>query len=107
MKRTTLTVIFHNAKGYDSHFIVRDGLKYFSHWTSTVIANTFEKYLNVKMSFKYNEVDHHITIIDSLQFLNASLARLVQNCTRKQFISRVSVSDEVKFGKGVQSYLQY
>lgn len=68
-KNFKLPVIFHNLKGYDSHFI----LQYVGQMNKgeiSVIPNTMEKY----MSFT---IDNCI-FLDSVQFLNASLESLVE-----------------------------
>jgi len=68
-----LPVIFHNLKGYDSHFIIQTlGLvkkRLDSSTEITIIPTTTEKYL----SFSFD----NIVFLDSLQFMNSSLASLV------------------------------
>jgi len=86
--------------GYDNHFLIRDGLKYFQHWTCTIIANTFEKYLNINITFKAEDITHTLNIIDSLQFLNASLGKLIEICPCKYFTETLGVSNEIKYSKG-------
>ena len=63
-------VIFHNLIGYDSHLIF-DELKNFDVKIS-VISNGLEKY----MAFLLNK---NLVIIDSMQFMNSSLEKLVKN----------------------------
>jgi len=79
---------------------MKDGLKYFPHWTINVIANTFEKYLNVSINFKVNGRTRNLTILDSLQFLNSSLAKLIDLCPKQEHTSKIFISDDLKNGKG-------
>ena len=68
-KNFKLPVVFHNLKGYDSHFI----LQYVGRLEKkqiSVIPNTMEKYL----SFTIDKC----VFLDSLQFLNASLESLIE-----------------------------
>jgi hypothetical protein len=65
-----LPVIIHNFRGYDSHLIMRCG-NFEDVKRISCIANTLEKYMCV-------DIDKHIRFIDSLQFLNASLDKLVE-----------------------------
>jgi hypothetical protein len=62
-------VIFHNLKGYDAHLII-DVASEFCDKISP-IANNFEKY----MSFTIN----NLKFIDSAQFMNESLEKLVES----------------------------
>ena len=67
-KNYKLPVIFHNLKGYDSHFILQY-IGQFKDKNISVIPNTMEKYLSFT-------IDKCI-FLDSAQFLNASLESLV------------------------------
>ena len=69
-------VIFHNLRGYDSHLIF-DELKNFDVKIS-VISNGLEKY----MAFLLNK---NLVIIDSMQFMNSSLEKLVKNLRDDDF----------------------
>ena len=69
-------VIFHNLRGYDSHLIF-DEHKYFD-IKIDVIANRLEKY----MTFFLNK---NIVFIDSMQFMNSSLEKLVKNLSDYDF----------------------
>ena len=57
-------VIFHNLRGYDSHLIFYELID--------VIPNRLEKY----MAFMINK---KLVFIDSIQFMNSNLEKLVQN----------------------------
>ena len=63
-------VIFHNLKGYNSHLIFKELIKF--KCNIDVIPNGLEKY----MSFTLNK---NIVFIDSMLFLNSSLDKLVKN----------------------------
>jgi hypothetical protein len=71
-KNFKLPVIFHNLKGYDSHFILQyiGKLQGDKNLNISVIPNTMEKY----MSFTIDKT----IFLDSLQFLSASLESLVE-----------------------------
>ena len=70
-------MIFHNLKGYDSHLIFKE-LSKFNGLKISVIPNGFEK----NMAFTINK---NLIFIDSLQFMNCSLDRLVRNLNDKDF----------------------
>ena len=61
-------VIFHNLRGYDSHFDVK----------IDVIPSRLEKY----MGFILNK---NLVFIDSMQFMNSSLEKLVKNLSNNDF----------------------
>lgn len=69
-----IPVIFHNLKNYDSHLLIKamGGIK--DKPISCIPAN-YEKYI----SFSIGD----LTFIDSLQFLNASLEKLVSNLAKE------------------------
>ena len=69
-------MIFHNLKGYDSHFIFKE-LGEFNVIIS-VIPNGLEKY----MAFTVNK---NLVFIDSMQFMNSSLDSLAKNLMSKDF----------------------
>ena len=65
-----IPVIFHNLRGYDSHLIMESVGKYKDKKIS-VIPNTLEKYISFTLD--------NLRFIDSLQFMNALLEKLVKN----------------------------
>ena len=65
-----IPVIFHNLRGYDSHFIMQEIGKFGK--DIKVIPNNMEKY----MAFFLGK---HLKFIDSFQFMNSSLDSLVKN----------------------------
>ena len=86
-------MIFHNLKGYDSHLIFNVKI--------SVIPNVLEKY----MTFTINK---NLVFIDSMQFMNSSLEKLVKNLNDKDFkyLSEEFSGEKLKLGKqnGVYPY---
>ena len=70
-------MIFHNLKEYDSHLIFNE-LSRFNNLKINVIPNGLEKY----MAFAVNK---NLVFIDSMQFMNLSLDKLVKNINDKDF----------------------
>ena len=69
-----LPVVFHNLRGYDSHFIIKkayDIANKLNNPKIDVIPNSYEKF----MSFNIGS----LKFIDSLQFMASSLEKLVDN----------------------------
>ena len=71
-----IPVIFHNLKGYDSHLIFSELNKF--DVKINVIPNGLEKY----MAFFLGK---NLVFIDSMQFMNASLDKLVKNLSDEDF----------------------
>ena len=69
-------VIFHNLRGYDSHLIFNELDKF--DVKIKVIPNGLEKY----MAFFLNK---NLVFIDSMQFMNSSLEKLVKNLSDNDF----------------------
>ena len=69
-------VIFHNLRGYDSHLIFNELDK--SDVKINVIPNGLEKY----MVFFWNK---NLVFIDSMQFMDSSLDKLVKNLSDEDF----------------------
>ena len=69
-------VIFHNLRGYDSHLIFNELDKF--DVKIKVIPNGLEKY----MAFFLNK---NLVFIDSMQFMNSSLEKLVKNLSDNYF----------------------
>ena len=70
-------VIFHNLKGYGSDLIFKE-LSKFNGLKISVIPNDLEKYV----TFAINK---NLVFIDSMQFMNCSLDKLVKNLNDKYF----------------------
>ena len=69
-------VIFHNLKGYDNHVIFSELHKF--NLKINVIPNGLEKY----MAFFLGK---NLVFIDSMQFMNSSLDKLVKNLSDEDF----------------------
>ena len=67
--KTIIPVIFHNLRGYDSHLIMQAISE--TKEKLDCIANNMEKYISFSI--------WQLRFIDSLQFLNASLEKLVKS----------------------------
>ena len=65
-----IPVIFHNLRGYDSHFIMQEIGKFKQN--INVIPNNMEEYMAFMLG-------NHLVFIDSFQFMSSSLERLVGN----------------------------
>ena len=85
-----IPVIFHNLRGYDSHFIMQEiGAIVKNHayknnkgevkqMSINAIPNNMEKYMAFMLG-------NHLTFIDSFQFMSSSLDKLVSNMTIEDF----------------------
>ena len=71
-----IPVIFHNLRGYDSHLIMQEIGKF--NMQISVIPNNMEKY----MAFTLGK---QLVFIDSVQFMNSSLANLANYLPYKSF----------------------
>ena len=80
-----IPVVFHNLRGYDSHFIMQEIGAIVKEYTDggkqmdiNAIPNNMEKY----MSFMLGD---HLVFIDSFQFMSFSLDKLVSNLPTESF----------------------
>ena len=108
-EKIKIPVIFHNLKGYDSHFIINElgelikkGQEGEEGISIKVIPQNAEKY----MAFYIN---NHLSFIDSLQFMSSSLDKLASNLSEDDFIyTKKYFTDPVQFNlmkrKGVYPY---
>ena len=71
-----IPVIFHNLRGYDSHFIMQEIGKF--KVDINVIPNNMDKY----MAFMLGK---QLVFLDSFQFMSSSLDNLVSNLPRDAF----------------------
>ena len=105
-----IPVVFHNLKGYDSHFIINELGDIIQKAKETeeeeikinVIAQNAEKY----MAFY---IGKHLAFIDSLAFLNSSLDKLASNLDEDDYIyTKKYFTDPLQFNlmkrKGVYPY---
>ena len=104
-EKIKIPVIFHNLKGYDSHFIINELgelIKKGKEISINVIAQNAEKY----MAFYINK---HLSFIDSFAFMSSSLEKLASNLSDEGFIyTKKYFTDPVQFRlmkkKGVYPY---
>ena len=89
-KELKIPVIFHNLRGYDSHFIMQEigaiVKKYTYMYTNkkgekcqmniNAIPNNMEKYMAFMLG-------NHLTFLDSFQFMSSGLDKLVSNIPRE------------------------
>ncbi len=73
-----IPVIFHNLKGYDSHFIIKGYSGNEEEEKVSCIPNNMERYMSVTIG--------QLRFIDSLQFTNASLDKLASALGKDEFI---------------------
>ena len=85
-----IPVIFHNLRGYDSHFIMQEIgaiVKKYAYKNKkgeekqmniNAIPNNMEKYMAFMLG-------NHLTFIDSFQFMSSSLEKLVSNLPKESF----------------------
>ena len=73
---TYFPIVFHNLRGYDSHFIVQNLGKYKE--KIDIIPNNTEKYMSISIGNIRNK-QVYLRFIDSLQFMSDSLESLVKN----------------------------
>ncbi len=62
-------IFFHNLRGYDSHFLIKEIQS--SH-SASILANSMEKFISFRID--------NLKFIDSLQFLPASIEQLTKSC---------------------------
>ena len=95
-----IPVIFHNLKGYDSQLIFKE-LSRFNNLKISVMSNGLEKYMAVT-------VNKNLVFIDSMQFINTTPDKLVENLNDKDFkyLSEEFSGEKLKLvkQKGVYPY---
>ena len=111
-----IPVIFHNLRGYDSHFIIqeigeiikkhpiklegKDGEEKEKEMNINIIPNNMEKYLAIMLG-------KHLTFIDSFQFMSSSLEKLTGNLSSFKYTSEKFKSKselDLMSQKGVYPY---
>ena len=104
-EKLKIPVIFHNLKGYDSHFIMQNIghlIRQDLNIEVDVIASNFEKYIGFN-------IGKHLTFIDSFSFMSQSLDRLSSNLSDDSFFhTREAFPNDDQFRlikqKGVYPY---
>ena len=113
LKEIKIPVIFHNLRGYDSHFIMQEIGEIVKKHTYTdnkgekkqmsinAIPNNIEKYMAFTLG-------NHLTFLDSFQFMSSSLDKLVSNIPREslKYTSQIFEGKELDLmaRKGVYPY---
>ena len=95
-KQYKLPIFFHNLRGYDAHLIMQAVR---SKHRINVIPNNFERYISFSIG--------NLKFLDSMQFLNCSLAGLVENLKDEDFVNlKLAFPDKYKLlsRKGVYPY---
>ena len=108
-----IPVIFHNLRGYDSHFIMQNIGEIVKKHTYTnkkgekcqmninAIPNNMEKYMAFMLG-------NHLTFIDSFQFMSSSLEKLVSNLPKEslKYTSQIFKNENLDLmsKKGVYPY---
>ena len=102
-EKIKIPVVFHNLKGYDSHFIIEklgDIIKQ-EPLNVKVIATYAEKYTAIYL-------DKHLAFIDSYQFMASPLANLAKNLPDEKYIYTSEAFEGEKLAlmkaKGVYPY---
>ena len=112
-KEIKIPVIFHNLRGYDSHFIMQEiGAIVKKHayknkkgeekqMDINAIPNNMEKYMAFMLG-------NHLTFIDSFQFMSSSLDKLVSNLPEEALKYTNKIFQKEKFNlmtrKGIYPY---
>ena len=102
-KEFKVPVIFHNLRGYDSHFIMQEigSIGKSNYLSINCIPNNMEKY----MAFMLGK---HLVFLDSFQFMASSLERLAANLPTDTFKYTSQVFQDEKLAlmkqKGVYPY---
>ena len=97
--RQFLPIVFHNLRGYDMHHILKYAMNKFTTWKLSVIPQTEEKFLAMTCRVNFTT----LKFMDSLQFLNSSLAALAKCVGVLPHTMKVFDSEIVK-GKGLFPY---
>ena len=92
--KTPIPVVFHNLRGYDSHFIMQKAHK--TYGNITCIPNNAEKYISFQIG--------QLKFLDSFMFISSSLSKLVENTsdlklTREAFTNTPLNKETYKIGK--------
>ena len=80
-EKIKIPVVFHNLKGYDSHFIIEKLGDIINEepLDINVIASNAEKYMAIYL-------DKHLAFIDSFQVMSQTLAKLSSNLPDDKYI---------------------
>ena len=101
-EKVKIPVIFHNLRGYDSHFIMQEIGAIVKNYTYknkkgeekqmniNAIPNNMEKYMAFMLG-------NHLTFLDSFQFMSSSLEKLVNNLSKEalKYTSKMFKGDKL------------
>ena len=105
-EKIKIPVIFHNLRGYDSHFIINQLGELISEGKQPISIDVIPCNAEKYMAFYIN---NHLSFIDSFQFMSSSLEKLAGNLSEEGFIyTGEYFTDERQFQlmkeKGVYPY---
>ena len=101
-----IPVVFHNLKGYDSHFIMNELSELIKKGEENIKINVIAQNAEKYMAFY---IGKHLSFIDSFAFMSSSLDKLAGNLEDRDFIyTKDYFTDPVQFNlmkrKGVYPY---
>ena len=104
-EKIKIPVVFHNLKGYDSHFIINELGELIKKGEENIKINVIAQNAEKYMAFYIGK----LSFIDSLQFMSKSLDKLAGNLEDRDFIyTKKYFTDPVQFNlmkrKGVYPY---
>ncbi|PAA91039.1 hypothetical protein BOX15_Mlig004794g8 [Macrostomum lignano] len=89
LRRRFLPIFFHNLRNYDMHLLFSTALGNMKNWKLSVIPQTSERYMSLRIDFPIAEITlpkgkkktifFTLQFLDSFQFLNAGLDKLIRN----------------------------
>ena len=104
-EKIKIPVVFHNLKGYDSHFIINELGELIKKGEENIKINVIAQNAEKYMAFYIGK----LSFIDSFQFMSSSLDKLAGNLEDRDFIyTKKYFTDPVQFNlmkrKGVYPY---
>ena len=100
-------VIFHNLKGYDSHFIIKELNMDDAHKINCIPLNN-EKFISFSLNYYCKSPLYEIRFIDSFSFLSSSLEKLSDNLTITDFKQLLFYTkDKCNWASPVQQFLLF
>ena len=105
-EKIQIPVVFHNLKGYDSHFIMNELGELIKKGEENIKINVIAQNAEKYMAFY---IGKHLSFIDSFAFMSSSLDKLAGNLEDRDFIyTKDYFTDPVQFNlmkrKGVYPY---
>ena len=105
-EKIKIPVVFHNLKGYDSHFIMNELGELIKKGEENIKINVIAQNAEKYMAFY---IGKHLSFIDSFAFMSSSFEKLASNLVDENFIyTKKYFTDPVQFNlmkrKGVSPY---